>query len=92
MNIDPAEIYADESERLKEIFLKTFYTLQKSFRGYMGVIPLRNLFGGCMIVSPGIEHGDIVFHSQNNNIVLYLIGKLQTMWELEIFSSAPGRL
>jgi hypothetical protein len=33
MGIDPAEIYADESERLKEIFFKTYDTLQKSFRG-----------------------------------------------------------
>ncbi len=43
-------------------------------------------------VSPGIEPGGIVFPSQNNNIVLYLFGVLQTMWELEIFSSAPSRL
>ncbi len=43
-------------------------------------------------VSPGIEPGGIVFPSQNNNIVLYLFGVLQAMWELEISSSAPGRL
>ncbi len=43
-----------------------------------------------MPVSPGIEPGGIVFPSQNNNIVLYSFGELQTMWELEIFSSAPG--
>jgi hypothetical protein len=46
MGIDPAEIYADGSERLNEIFLKTYDTLQKSFRGYGGVISLKNLFGG----------------------------------------------
>ncbi len=40
MDIDPAEIYADGSERLKEIFLKTYDTPQKSFRGYGGVISL----------------------------------------------------
>jgi hypothetical protein len=44
-------------------------------------------------VSPGIEPaGIVVFPSQNNNIVLYLFGVLQAMWELEIFSSALGRL
>jgi hypothetical protein len=31
----------------------------------------------------------IVFPSQNNNIILYLFGVLQTMWQLEIFNSAP---
>ncbi len=43
-----------------------------------------------IIVSPGIEPSGIVFLSQNNNIVLRLFGILQTMWELEILSSAPG--
>ncbi len=32
-------------------------------------------------VSLGIEPGGIVFHSQNNNIVLYFFGVLQAMWE-----------
>jgi hypothetical protein len=41
-------------------------------------------------VSPEIEPGGIVFPSQNNKIVLYSFGILQTMWELEIFSSALG--
>jgi hypothetical protein len=41
-------------------------------------------------VLPGIELGGIVFPSQNNNIVLYLFGVLQTMLELDIFSSAQG--
>jgi hypothetical protein len=40
------------------------------------------------VVSPGIEPGGIVFPSQNKNIVFYLFDVLQTMWELEIFSSA----
>jgi hypothetical protein len=43
-------------------------------------------------VSQGIEPGGIFFPSQNNNIVVDLFGVLQTMWELEIFSSALGRL
>jgi hypothetical protein len=40
--------------------------------------------------SPGIEPSGVVFSSQNNNIVLYSFGVLQTMWELDIFSSALG--
>jgi hypothetical protein len=46
---------------------------------------------GTLIVSPGIEPGGIVFPSQNNNIVLHSFGVLQTMWELEIFSSGLDR-
>jgi hypothetical protein len=43
-------------------------------------------------VSPGIKPGGIVFPSQNNNIVLNSFGVLQTMWELEILTSALGQL
>jgi hypothetical protein len=53
------------------------------------VAVVRNSSG---IVSPGIKPGGIVFPDQNNNIILCLFGILQTMWELEIFSSAWGRL
>ncbi len=42
------------------------------------------------IVSPGIEPSGIVFPSQNNNTVPCLLGVLEAMWELKIFSSAPG--
>jgi hypothetical protein len=45
-----------------------------------------------ILVLPGIKPGGIVFPSQNNNIVLYSFGVLQTMGELEIFCIAPGRL
>jgi hypothetical protein len=44
------------------------------------------------LVSPGIKPGGIIFPSQNNDIILYSFSVLQTMWELEIFSSTPGQL
>jgi hypothetical protein len=43
-------------------------------------------------VSPAIEPGGIVFHSQNNNKILYSFDILLTIWELKIFNSALGQL
>ncbi len=43
-------------------------------------------------VSLGIEAGGIVFPSENNNFILYSFSILQTMWELEIFSSVLVQL
>jgi hypothetical protein len=44
------------------------------------------------IVLLGIKPGDIVFPSQNNNMVQCSFSVLQAMWELDIFSSALGLL
>jgi hypothetical protein len=43
-------------------------------------------------ILPGIEPGNIVFPSQNNNIVSCFFSVLQSMWGFEIFSRAPGQL
>ncbi len=59
---------------------------------YKYILKMLTLCTMVLLVSLGIEPGGIVFPSQNNNIILQSFCVLRTMWELEIFSSRPGRL